>query len=209
MKLKKLGKIAAAAALGLSLLVSPMAPAKAADPKDLEKLIGVCWEKGTLLDIAPASYIGKSEKLGKDKDRMLYFTMVYEIDGSKMGASLVYFIEEEWTRMPGGTDIPHSHMDNKWFEKFKGMERYVVKQKIIYDGGDFGKVDGKPDKIEVKTITRTVEGEWMIDTTYHPAPESSEVQKLYDHQVKEMVEIADYMEGTEEEPEYKGDKVPI
>ena len=74
------------------------------------------------------------------------------------------------------------------------MERYVIEQKIIYDGGIYGELDGKPDFTEVKTITRTVEGEWMINTKYHQPPKPEEVQKTYDSQVKEMLKVADSIE---------------
>lgn len=193
MKLKKIEKFLATAALGISLIASPITPAKAADRKDLDRLISVCWEKGTSLNIAPASFIEKTEKKD-DKERKLYFTMVYGVDKKGKGASQVCTVEEYWKRVPGGTDIDHSHLDDKDFNYFKDMERYVIEQKIIYDGGIYGELDGKPDKIEVKTITRTIEGEWMIDTKYHPAPKADEVQKTYDSQVKEMLKVADSIE---------------
>jgi len=178
-------------ALGISL--SGITYVNSADRKDLDRLISVCWEKGTNLGLAPASFIEKVEKHG-DKERRLYFTMVYGVDEKGASASQVYIVEEEWKKTPGGTDIEHNHLDDKWFNNFKDMERYVIEQKIIYDGGIYGELDGKPDFTEVKTITRTVEGEWMIDTKYHQTPKPEEVQKTYDSQVKEMLKVADDLE---------------
>lgn len=178
-------------ALGLSL--ASITSVNSADRKELDRLISVCWEKGTSLDVAPISFIEKTENKG-DKERRLYFTIVYGVDENGKGASQVYTVEEYWKKTPGGTEIDHNHLDDKSFNFFKDLDRYVIEQKIIYDGGIYGKVDGKPDFTEVKTITRTVEGEWMIDTKYHQALKADEVQKIYDSQVEEMLKVADDLE---------------
>ncbi|MDP2908102.1 MAG: hypothetical protein Q8O03_09300 [Nanoarchaeota archaeon] len=178
-------------ALGLSL--SSMTSVNSADRKDLDRIISVCWEKGTNLGLAPASYIEKVEQKG-DKERRLYFTMVYGLDKEGVGASQVYTVEEEWKKVPGGTEIDHSNLDDEWFNNFKDMERYVIEQKIIFDGGEYGELDGKPDYIEVKTKTITVKDGWVIDIKYHPTPKPEEVQKTYDSQVKEMLKVADDIE---------------
>lgn len=200
MKLKKI--IPIAIALGLNALTFKAVPVESAEPKDLERLIKVCFEKGTQMTIAPSAFLEKSESLDEHTDRMLYFTAVYGIGVDDVGASMVYFVEEEWMRIPGGTEVPHNYMDDKWFAKFKYMDKYMIKQKIIYDGGEFGELDGKPDNIEAKTIIKTVVGDWIIDISYNPKPERIEIEKAYDKYVEEMLDVVDKIKNPEEKYEY-------
>ncbi|MBM3199897.1 hypothetical protein FJZ53_03080 [Candidatus Woesearchaeota archaeon] len=77
-------------------------------------------------------------------------------------------------------------MDDNWFAKFKDKDRYVIKQKIITDGGQLGKLDGEAGRIEVKIITKTAD-DWILDISYQPEPNKEETEKAYSNLVDEML----------------------
>jgi len=155
----------------------------------LTKLINYCVEKGYLLkdEEYPMLYLEKIEKVSEDTEKRLYLSFHYVIWQNEIYVHKIDCIDEEWTAIKGGVEIAYD-FDKDQYARYKDEDKYIIKQKIIVDGGQSGRPDGLADRNYERIIVETAEGMvlYMKDS---PEPSEKDMQKKYESHVEKMLEL--------------------
>lgn len=177
----------------------PLQETKNVDKKDLEHITMYCLVKGTPHEAIPMKYLEIRSKTDKG-ERKLYFEVYYSNSGDSISANKIRFVESEYKTEKGGTDIPHNYIGDYGFEQNKNKDRYIISQKMIADGGEYGMLDGNADIMMERKVIETTDKVVLNADQDTEVKDKEKVKKAYKDYVKEIIEITGKEEIKEDKP---------
>ena len=159
-----------------------------------EELVGYAFKKGYLCNDEDKSMcIQKNEIFDDNTTKRLTFVAYFFRLGQKDFIYKIEFVDEKRTLIPSDQDVGHNLVNQKDWRKYKNIEKFLIKQKIIRDGetslntGQRIPLDGQPDLIFEDTYVQTKD-----HTLIHVENKTSKVEedapKILRSYTKEMLE---------------------
>ena len=161
---------------------------------ETEELVDYAFKKGYLCnDEDKAMCIQKTERLNDKTVKRLTVVVYFFPLGQKNYIYKIEFVDEKRTLIPSDQDVGHNLVSQKDWGKYKNIEKFLIKQKIIRDGetrlntGQRIPLDGQPDLIFEDTYVQTKD-----HTLIHVENKTSKVEedapKILRSYTKEMLE---------------------
>jgi len=137
--------------------------------------------------------IQKTERLNDKTVKRLTVVAYFFPLAKKNYIYKIEFVDEKRTLIPSDQDVGHNLVNQKDWRKYKNIEKFLIKQKIIRDGetrlntGQRIPLDGQPDLIFEDTYVQTKD-----HTLIHVENKTSKVEedapRILKSYTKEMLE---------------------
>jgi hypothetical protein len=161
---------------------------------ETEELVDYVFKKGCLCnDEDKAMCIQKTERSNDKTVRRLTVVAYFFPLGQKNYIYKIEFVDEKRTLIPSVQDVGHNLVNQEDWGKYKNVEKFLIKQKIIRDGetslntGQRIPLDGQPDLIFEDTYVQTKD-----HTLIHVENKTSKVEEdapgVLKSYTKEMLE---------------------
>lgn len=161
---------------------------------DLEELVDYAFKKGYLCnDEDKAMCIQKTEKLDDKTVKRLSVVTYFFLLGQKNHIYKIEFVDEKRTLISPDQDVFHNLVSQKDWEKYKKIEKFLVKQTIIRDGETILiaeptiPLDGQPDFIFENTYVKTKD-HILIHAEHNTSKADEYAAKMHKSYIKEMLE---------------------
>jgi len=161
---------------------------------ETEELVDYAFKKGYLCNDEDKSMcIQKNEIFDDNTTKRLTFVAYFFRLGQKDFIYKIEFVDEKRTLIPPDQDVGHNLVSQKDWEKYKNLEKFLIKQKIMRAGetslntGQRLPLDGQPDLIFEDTYVETKDF-----TLIHAENKNSKVDenapKMFKSYTQEMLE---------------------
>jgi hypothetical protein len=159
-----------------------------------EELVGYVFKRGYLCnDEDKAMCIQKTERLDDNTEKRLTFVVYFFPIGKRNYIYKIEFVDEKRILIPQDQDAGHNLVSIKDWEKYKILEKLLIKQTIIRDGetslntGQRIPLDGQPDFIFEDTYVKTKD-HTLIHAINKNIKIDEDAPKLFENYFKKMLE---------------------
>jgi len=167
--------------------------------KDLEQITMYCLVNGEQHIAEPMKFMEVWSKTEKGM-KQTYFEVFYTVSENGVAANKIRFVESEYMPTKIDKDTPHESLITENFTQYVGKDMFIIKQKMISDGGEYGVLDGKADVMMERTVLKTAEGVILDMGRDIEIKDKEQIKEMYQNHVKGMLEITGEEEIKPEAP---------